>query len=636
MKSLKMKLACVMGALCCSGSWAASPQVIEQPIDAAQPVKVGLSKQLLSKGRKLRIKNLTTGKQVIVDLADQQIVDVPADQLIGRDSKLIVPEISILFSKKKAGVVSEAPSGDDFGGYRMHQGLITDSSAWQTLGFRSRPLAGGGKMLVLAVGLKTVIISAEDAARRRELKEAMAIKRKFDEAWNHLNNKRNDLALEAFNGVLRERVGLKKEQIFQAHLGRGMAKFHQLGCKEAAEDFSVADQDARNYDDVSYFRALCFVEAERWDDAKALFAELVRKQNQKYSEQSRFYLAVIAENKEEFDEAEGIYLDTIDFASDAQLVKLAKQRLDVVRQLKAEARFDNKWINFFASLGAGYDSNVVSLPTGSAPSDFNVTNEASQSTMGLAGFSANFSWAKSLQQSFGYSYLLLHYANASVAPNYDLQVHSGDFGLSLMTSDVSTWTLSGSYVSVFLGSIGTSDEFLATAGGTLSWSKRNGPLDKPTSQVDHKISYSRNGPRRAAALPTQDLTANSFVYGGKYRLLSAAPNVFGYGGDLEYRPATGSENSYVATTILGLWDRPIGPESWGFKLSQEGAFVNTLYFESDSKRKDNAFKYTASVGRAFYGWLDTKLQLIGTVNLSNVATSKYNKAQANLIVSAFF
>ena len=617
---------------------ATSQKVTVEAIKTDKPVQIEIPERLRTSGAKLRIKNLTTGREVVLDISDEEFISSDiVKSLTDGTSKLLVPEFSILESTRRVQTQAGAPSDPGIGGYRNSKSIVYDQPIWRSIGFTTRKVKAGRTQILIDTKVQNTVLTPEQAERRRSLQESIGLKKLFDIGFRALAAKRFNIALEAFSRILKKQELLNAQQLSQASLGRGISKFHQEGCKNIEDDFRRADEDSKNFDDVSYYRALCFVEAKRFDDAAGLFKELARRQSPAYAEHARFYLGVVAENQERYDEAESAYLDTIDFAADKRVVELAKEHVAIVHKLKAEQNYENKWVTFMATLASGYDSNVVGLPQGLSPADYSLTQASSVSFMGLGSVELKPPFGKSVDNRLHYSFLALHYAAGAIANSYDVQSHDAGTSLDVRLGAQNIAGLGVGCNSVFLKPISVSTEYLATTSFSGKWAHVIGDPAVSTSdmEIDFKASLVR--PRQAAIVPSYDSTANSYLVSSRYTVHRKSGSNLGDGLDIEYRPSTGSQNSYYSSTLYGRWDLPLGPEKWGISANQEAALQYTSYWQSVEKRKDYIARYTGSVARSWGEAVETRLQFVGTMSFSSQSAKyRYNKAQLNLLVTAFF
>ena len=423
---------------------------------------------------------------------------------------------------------------------------------------------------------------------------------------------------------------LSAEQRADAALGHGLATFHQQGCAPARADLAEAAKDPRHEDEAHYYEGLCLVEEKKFAEADARFSELVRKRSPRFAEESLFYRGFIADREDRWSDAESAYQDTIDFADQKRLVTISEERLRAMRARKLTSWAEQKVFFATASLGLGYDTNVVALPRSLAPSAYGLSSASSASALGLVAAGIKNPWANPWDHRVRYSYLVLHYFDSAIATANELQSHDLSTSLDTSLSPRSQGGLSLGYSSVFTGKLGLAKEYLAIPSGEVRWSRVMGPLEKPEAVLATSLRYTYAGARVAATNPDQDQNGQSFLLSTRYTLRHRAPHTYSPGLDLEYRPSRGKENTYFSGTALGRWDMPAGPEKWQMFLSQEGAFQYTKYLQSSASRGDGALKYTATLTKIWAPWFETRLQVVGTYAFSNVSTYAFNRAQVNL------
>jgi hypothetical protein len=587
------------------------------------------------KGKKVRIRNLQTGRETVLDVGDEDFIH--SDQvrtILDPAQPVLVPEFSVLENERHS-VPQRVPFPGGVGFY-YSRSLVFDQPYWRKLGYVTRK-AGPETRIVLEPQTQTASLSADEAARRRGLQEDRGLRKLFDIGWRALGIKRYDVGLEAFRRILARRERLDAEQLSQAFLGQGIARFHQQGCAAVDEDFREADRDARNADDVSYYRALCDVEGRKDAEAEAVFRELARKQHPRYAEQSRFYLGVIAENDERFDDAESAYLDTIDFANDASLVQMAKSRLDKLKRLKADYNYDRKWFSAAAVASVGYDSNVVALPQELSPADYNLTNAASFPFLGVVFTEVKPPLGETIDNRYRFTTVALHQSNGQVAETSDIQSYDASTSLAWTFNPKHSLGFGLGYNSLYRGLLGKSGEYLASTNFDLKWTKAVGSAETPEAVMETNVKTSLVRPRQAAVDPDFNTRANSYQLSWRYLVRRVSPHVFGPGVDFEYRPSSGRENSYWSLSVVGKWDRPIGPESWSMSLGHEGVLQYTPYFQSAGKRKDWVLRYTGSVSKLWTSWLETRVQVIGNLSFSSDKSNyQYQRAQANFLLTMFY
>jgi hypothetical protein len=609
----------------------------------AGSLRIEIPPEVRAEGGKIRVTNRLTGRSKTLEVSHRRtLTEDDVGDLVDPDGGF-EPEFSLLTSDGKYRPLrSLSPAST-----KLAQSLIFDRPLWRGVGydardteaariFRLRKQMGPLQPWRPDPPFATPSPSpAVEAAKRSKL-ETAEIRRLFDEGWAALHSKQNDVAFTDFSALVAGEGSLSAEQRTQAHLGRGMARFHQEGCAKVEEDFVIAEKDPKHYDDVTYFRGLCLVEGKKFAEAEPLFRSLVNKTGSTYGESARFLFATTCENQEKYDDAESAYLDLIEFGEDANLVKISKERLEAVRALRAAKEYERKWYVAAATLALGYDTNVVSLPQSLAPSAYNITRPSSPSAMGLVFAELKIPYVKIFDPRVRYSFLTLSYLRSELKTN-DIQSHDAGGSLSYTLNDQHRFSAGLGYNSVFLGPMGLSGEYIATPSLDASWQRTRGTAEAPLGDdtVSAKLSFAR--PRKHVELEVFDATSNSYLVGYRRTTRTESGNVFGPGADLEYKPAKGKENSIVALSALGRWDLPVGPQILEIYASQEVALIYTRYYESSGKRKDTLARYTGSIAKLWKPWLETRFQVIGTLNFSSLkANYQYRKGQVNLLVSAFF
>ncbi len=603
-----------------------------KPIDAVQPVQLKVPAPYQKKGTKIRIKNRVTGKQSILEMGtggaakinDEQFLTSEAlRELTDNHTTDLVPEISVL--QKSDRVVQ--PRG---------RSLILDQWEWRPLGFSA--LQRDGKVEIsLDSHIKNSYLAPQEAAERRSLIEDSGVRRLFELGWSALQKKRPDLASQAFGRILLRHDRLTEAQRAQAHLGQGIATFHQKGCVAAEADFQRADRDRSNSDDVSYFRALCLVEAKKYQEAEILFQELIKKQNAKYAEPSRFYVGVVAEHEDRFEQAETAYMDTIDFAEDPALVELAKSRLARLKEAKGDRDYSKKWISFMASAGLGYDNNVVALPRELSPESVRIKSQKSLSTLGLGLVDVSLPISKKFENHLRYSFLALHYLSTDIARGNDVQAHDLNASVDFFVSNKDKVAATLAYTSILLGTIRQSEQYIASPSVELRQTHYRGKSQAPYAFYENYFRYTKVDYKRTPNSEREDITANAYLYGYKYTVLDVKNHVFGPAFEMEYHPAKGKDISYYAGTLIGHWTLPVGPQKWRLSLTQEGAAQYTSYYHHISDRRDWMLRYKSSLARPWGNRFETRLQFTGLLSLSNLKSSyQYDKATLGILVSALF
>lgn len=629
-------LFCVLGISISEAQTIASP-----PVRLSLLNSIRLTPEVLRLGSKLRVRNISAGTQIVLNLNPEQtnISISELSSLVASEEQEALLEFSILrVSRTKELILPPNAlrnSGEDV--LRMFEG--STQLQWKVLGYRVLRTKSGEVFMEVSDRLKTLFITPEQSYRRLQVTEERNLKRLFELAWRAISIEQYELAREGFQKILERESRLNFEQKAQVHLGLATSKYHLQGCgAEVNAHFIEADRDAQNRDDVSYYRALCSMTQKDFVNAEILFKDLVLKRHPGYSEASAFYLGVIAEEDERYDEAESAYMDTIDFSSDKALIELAQQRLENVRELQKYSSYGIKWISGGLSASGAYDSNVIALPSGVSPSSFGLSKEASLLMSHVAFLSLSPPWSSSLQNNINYSFLMNMHFEKEIGNIYDSNAHDVGTQFQFNTSDRSVQSLGGSWTRVATGILGQSEEALKTYMGYYQYRRMLGsdPL-RPDQVLDLTLKYLAIRPSVAPVSATRDLHANSYTLQFKFSRREDAPHVHGPEAQIEYRPSKGIENSLWDYRLGGFWDYTFNGGNSAWYLSQRGYFSYKPYFESVSNRHDYTFNYMGALGRTWGSHFDTRLQFQGNLNFSTRQLDyQYQQAALSLLVTAYF
>jgi len=614
------------------------------PIRLSVVSSVRLSPEVFRLGTRLRIRNLSSGSSVIVEInAAQAYLDSGLlAQLVASPDQDWLPEFSVLSDDRGGRVSRDLPEALRGRASDLHtqQRSATRAAApsWRILGYRVLKSPSGLLFLEVSDGVKTVFVTPEQAARRIQIRDQNALKKLFELGWRSLSIQRYDLGQEAFQRISKH-ARLDELQSAQMHLGLALSKYHLEGCSTSLDRHLLeADRDPGNQDDVSYYRALCAMADENFEHAELLFKKLVEKQHQNYSEASAFYLGVIAEADERFDDAEAAYLETMDFSSDSNLVAIAKARLDNVRAIRALSSLESKWISGGLSLSAAYDSNVIALPAALSPASYGLSQQSALLTTDLAFLSLAPPWSRSFSHKMTYTFLLNKHFDSTIARSYDSNIHDVGTQVQFKTHPDIAHLTSYSWNSISLGVLGSSTESLQThtAAYTLKLMRGKNP-EQPDAELHWGYRFTAIRPSQAPLLASSDLTAQGHQLLMKYLQRRNFPHVYGPELSVELRNSKGSDNSLWDAKAGVNWDYYFGKMNSPWYLSQVGSFSYKPYFDSQSNRHDYALVYVASVGRTWGASLDTRLQMQGTYNFSTLKSLyQYHQASVSLLVTAFF
>lgn len=486
----------------------------------------------------------------------------------------------------------------------------------------------------IAVPDKTV--SAEDPALVKAARRKVALSL-LDKSWQQVLAQKYDLSLVGLNTLV-TKMGedLNAEERNKASFGRALSRFHQMGCREAGPEFEELQSPGPYLEDSRYYGGLCALDRGDYAVARERFQALMSQSSTRYQDAARFYLGVAAEAEGDLEAAESAYLDTVDFASDQGIVSLAKDKLALLEDKKAQDRYAKKLVSVLAVGGLGWDSNALSLPASVQPSDYNLDSGSSANYLGLVYIDLKNPLLHRLQNKVHYTFLMLGYLNSQIAPTSDLQSHSVGSSVEWGEELGYRHTVDAKYSLTSLGKLGSSEKFLTSYGA--SWGLSKGFLDARGSDLDrmwnHSLDVSRQTPAQPAASAASDGTA--FLLTGTHKLRKfRGVTSYGPGGEWEYKAAKGSDARYFMLGANGAYEQPIGPELWKLKFTQEGALKGTFYFSSSAKRKDYLLTTTSSVSRTLSDKFEARAQLVLSKNFS-AEDYAYNRYQLNVSLSAFF
>lgn len=479
-------------------------------------------------------------------------------------------------------------------------------------------------------------VSTEDPAKVKAERRKAALAQ-LENSWTQILERKYDLALVSLDIVVTKMgADLNPEELNKAMFGRALSRFHQLGCREAGPAFEELQTPGPYFEDSRYYGALCALDRAELTVAHERFSALLQENSKRYEDPARFYLGVVAEAQEDYAGAESAYLDTVDFAADQGIVALAKDKLVLLEEKKAQDRYEKKLFSVLASAGLGWDSNALSLPPSVAPADLNLDSGSSATYMGLAYIDLKDPWLRKLGHKLSYTYLVLGFLNSDVAPTSDLQSHS--FGTSVEWGDDVGYrnTLDAKYGLTYLGKLGESAQFMTNYGAT--WDLTKTVLNEAQTELDHMWLHSLSVTRQMpTAAPTEaKLDSTAWLLGGSHRKRRQVDTKsYTVGGEWEYKAAAGTEARYAMAGAVGTYEQPVGPDLWKLKFSQDGALRGTFYFQGEAKRKDFLFTTTSAVAHTLSDRFEARAQLVLSKNFA-AEDNAYNRYQLNLILNAFF
>jgi Tfp pilus assembly protein PilF len=494
-------------------------------------------------------------------------------------------------------------------------------------------------LILSKVALPQVSVApkGEDPLLARKRRRAKSL-RLLDSSWERLVEAKYDQSLLGFEALLKSGgESLSSEEIDKAVFGRGLSRFHQVGCSSASKDFEKLQRPGPYYADALYYGALCALDRGDTRLSKERFEKLMALNSERYAEQARFYVGVVYEQEGEISRAESAYLDTVDFANDESLVKLAKERLELLQDRKAREKYEKKIVSVLANVGFGYDSNVLSLPSGVEPADQGLKTGSSASYLALLYLDAKNPWLYPLQQRFQYSFLMLGYTDTVIASASDLQSHEMGANVEWGHEVNGKHKVSGTFALNFLGKVGSSSKYLTTYGARYDYTFAGlSPENALESLWMHSLSVQKQDLARAPSAPKFDSDAIDFNGSHRKKIFRGVES-YGLGGLWQYKAAKGDEAKFLMLGPLAFYEKDL---LWGkakFKFIEEIAVKSSFYFASENSRRDYYLSSTTGLSHPIGANFDARAQLVLVKNLSNISDRyEYLRIQSNLSLSAFF
>lgn len=621
-----------------------------EPLQLEKIEEIRIPPTVKYKGVSLRIKNLGTGQFVIVrlDSFDQTLPVSTLSKLVSSKKEMFLPEFSILQKTDETNSQRALPQALLVQKRDMAPALALSKSTkkrrsqtkliWKRIGYRVKKNSKTNAWkLVLAENLYTKFLTAEQALERRKVQGSAATSKLFDIGWRSLEISKFDLALQAFSRLLKKTPNLSQEQKSQANLGWAVATFSQDGCVENINDFLLeADRDPENQSDVSYYRALCLLEEEKFQEAENSFRALTDSNHQEYGESSTFYLGVIAEKQGRLSDAETAYLDVIDFASDESILSLAKERLSFVKYLQRRYALTDSIISGGVGLTGAYDTNAVALPQDLSPASYGLSKQSASYLSSLMFFTLTPPWSPKWSQQLNYNFFVTHYLDESLVADYDSMVHDLGTTFNFSTSSTLSHTLSLAFTTIRVGSWGASYEALRSHG--LTYQLRQIILDKRNQAkrlYDFSLKFSNVLLISDVANPVFNPGAEGLALEVKISEVDTPRHTYGPEFEIEYRPSRGTEVSSGKLRFGGFWDYQFSKRP--MYVTQEANFTYKDYYQSSGDRKDYQLNYIGALGWKIADGLDFKLQYKGLLNVSSLPSSyQYSAHNFNATLSVYF
>jgi tetratricopeptide (TPR) repeat protein len=469
-------------------------------------------------------------------------------------------------------------------------------------------------------------------ARDRE-SALKAMKRGFQ----NLSQRRYDLSLNEFLRASAVRSLLGGVDQSALSFGLGVSSFHQKGCATARPELVKAQVVPKYEPDASYYLALCDVEEQKYKTAEAKFRRFVLDRHPDYSEASRFYLGVIADSRDDFDTASSAYQDTIDFADNAQLVELAKNRLAALKNREADSIALRQAVTLFVSLSTAWDSNVVGLPRGLSPSDYGVDGASALNSSALLSMDVKNPWMKSWDQRLRASALGLKYFDESLSTNFDAATLDAALNMSRTTQSGQLWSFAAAWNRVLLNAWQSPSVLLENYSLDSSWLlplNRGGKKDWDLSQ-GLKASWTKNLDESTDGT-TSDSTGPSLRYNARLIVKSFAPSSLGPSATFDWKRASGTESRYWSLAAGGFWMWPIGGADANWILNNDLGVKWTQYPTSLASRSDWELNHALTLVRSFTTRFEARASWTTIFNISNSDLYDFTRYQANFGLSYIF
>ncbi len=603
--------------------------------------KIHIAPEIAKVSQYMRIKNLVNGRTLEVPIEGRESVDLQSlNSLVDNLFDNVLLEFSLYFLEKRS---DEAVRRQLFDGTRETTPTLSPRryqpvrALWRRVGYTIEKDGENHLRFHVRSGIRTIFISERDAANRREAVEKLDSRKIFDEAWKALHQKRYDVALAHFNEIIRTEKLLNASQITQARMGRGISRFHQMGCKDLEEDFKVAATNPDNLDDVNYYRGLCLVEAKNFKESMALFDSLVQKRSKSYEEPARFYKGLSVEMLGQPDEAESIYLDVVDFSEDSAVIALAQQRL---KHLEAERNktWKPRWLTLAFSASSGFDSNVVGLPGSLSASAYDLSSESSASLTLAPLLAVSYALKPGVTHAWRYTFAGLYYFNQDIGERYGALSHDLTTSLFVAANETNSHTVNLGGNTFALGELSAAEEFMRIYTLDYTWTHLTGMNAAGESDVSwsYYLKAQLQLPQQEAASSTSDLEAYSYQMSVTRVKSLRGMRSYGYAMRGEYKPSAGSENSVIDGGISLSFNRPMF--GWNSaRLEQSVDFDYYTYYQSSADRKDTAAKYNLGIAYSLIeGRLESRLAFQYHMNFSSESSYRYNKYTAALSLSGSF
>lgn len=464
----------------------------------------------------------------------------------------------------------------------------------------------------------------------------------LNNAWQLLVDGKYDQSLLGFEALLKNySKELSGEETDKSHFGRGLSRFHQMGCSAAYEDFSKLSYNSKGqgpyYSDALYYGALCKIDRTEYLSAIESLQKLISLNDSRYEDEARFYLGVAYEQQNELSRAESAYLDTIDFSTKEALIKLSRERLELLKLKLAREKYSEKIFSVLGHVGLGWDSNVLSLPSSIQPVNAGLETGASPSYMGLLSLDAKNPWLYPLQQNFQYSYLVLGYSDSKISQTSHLQSHELGANVEWGNEIGGKHKISASWGLSLLGPFSDNEKY--STNSALKYDLSTATLDDQNNlnaMWMHSIAFQIIDISKVSS--ESKFEGDALDFSGNHRKKQFnGSKVVGWGASWEYKAAKGDESKFLMLGPLFLYEHEFfwGKTKWRF--IEELQAKTSLYYASESSRKDLALSSSSALAHLLGSHYEARLQLLLMHNLSNQSTNyTYSRYQLNLSLSAFY
>ena len=484
----------------------------------------------------------------------------------------------------------------------------------------------------------------------RTVGQDQAISWLYTMGWKSIEATKFHIAEEAFTRIIGRGALLSPEERAVAHLGRAIATYNRVGCQRLQADLTEADRHPATISEVSFYRGMCLLEINRYDDAEALFEKVIDLGPGPMEGPALYYRALIWELTLEWDKAETGYIDVIENVRDKGLVERAKIRLEGMKKDLRSHLKEKKWWSLLLNTSVGVDSNVLALPAELKASDYGYTEADSGYVQGIVFAEVRPAWGSKFFQQMRYTGFAQHYTGPGMANALDIVSHDVQNAFSLSTGGFDRLGLQTSYNSVSLGKISAHQEyigitsakiFLKTIGifGELRRLKRQ-PVYEGAEESSQRQLYAKIAllyPKQGYSAPEFNSKATIYTFGYDQNYFESDFMSWGHKAYLESKVAVGRENSYYAAGGGGNYSYLLNWIETGVTWANDFNAQYSTYTSSAADRQDYSLKLNTSLTHEVWTGGELQWLLSGTANLSTQkGVYQYLKYQAQVGITQFF